>query len=256
LPAARHAARREADALRAHPPPSSDDAFNALNWRARYLESRVRYLENQLQGHPAPGAAIEPEAEQRREWRSRYVERRVRHLQNELRAARVDAASLAAARRRIGELEAAASGPPESDLTRLRWRERYLDARVRHLEQRLSGAAAPLAPGPEAEASLPMGPPRAPAGGGVRPAAAPAPRQGAPDDLTLIDGIGPKIEASLHALGVYHFDQIADWTRGNVAWVDEYLRLRGRIERERWVEQARDLARGVRARHQLYLEAV
>jgi predicted flap endonuclease-1-like 5' DNA nuclease len=71
-----------------------------------------------------------------------------------------------------------------------------------------------------------------------------APRGGAPDDLRAIAGVGPKIEATLHSLGVFHFDQIARWTEAEIAWVDAYMSFRGRIQREGWVEQAQALARG------------
>ena len=65
----------------------------------------------------------------------------------------------------------------------------------------------------------------------------------AADDLKLIKGVGPELEAMLHRLGVFHFDQIADWTPEEVAWVDGNLEeLRGRVSREGWVEQARELA--------------
>ena len=70
-----------------------------------------------------------------------------------------------------------------------------------------------------------------------------APRNGAPDDLTLIEGVSALQQSTLYALGVYHFDQIAAWAPENVAWVDNYLRLRGRIDEEEWVEQAGSLAR-------------
>ena len=69
-------------------------------------------------------------------------------------------------------------------------------------------------------------------------------RGGAPDDLTLIEGIPAQTEVALHALGVHHFDQIAGWSAANVAWVNQYLNLGGRIGRERWVEQAQALAAG------------
>jgi len=52
-------------------------------------------------------------------------------------------------------------------------------------------------------------------------------------------------QSTLNSLGIYHFDQIAAWTPANIAWVDQYLRLRGRIIEEEWVEQADDLARGI-----------
>jgi predicted flap endonuclease-1-like 5' DNA nuclease len=70
-----------------------------------------------------------------------------------------------------------------------------------------------------------------------------APRDGQKDNLKMIKGIGPKIEGQLNALGVYHFDQIAEWDRGTVAWVDSHLSFKGRIDRERWVSQAQDLAK-------------
>lgn len=65
-----------------------------------------------------------------------------------------------------------------------------------------------------------------------------------PDNLQLITGVGPKIESTLHSLGIYSFTQIAAWTATERAWVDGYLSFRGRIEREEWVKQADALARG------------
>ena len=82
---------------------------------------------------------------------------------------------------------------------------------------------------------------------GERPTGLEAPR-GAPDNLKLISGIGPKLEQTLHGLGIYHFDQIAAFTPENVAWVDEHLNFKGRIEREDWINQAKNLAAGAAAR--------
>jgi NADH-quinone oxidoreductase subunit E len=76
-----------------------------------------------------------------------------------------------------------------------------------------------------------------------RPEGLSAPRGEGPDDLKLIKGVGPKLEELLHGLGYFHFDQIAGWTPEEVAWVDENLEgFRGRVTREGWVEQARELA--------------
>lgn len=62
------------------------------------------------------------------------------------------------------------------------------------------------------------------------------------DDLTLIKGIGPYIETTLHDLGITAFWQIASWTAVDVAEVGEALVIfQGRIEREGWVQQARAL---------------
>lgn len=76
-----------------------------------------------------------------------------------------------------------------------------------------------------------------------RPAALTAPRDGTKDDLKKIKGIGPKIEGTLNNLGIYHFDQIAGWNRKSISWVDNDLSFKGRIDREKWVSQAKQLAK-------------
>lgn len=116
-------------------------------------------------------------------------------------------------------------------------------------------AAAPEPPKPEAP---PAAPPAqsAPAetakavaevvpGDEDKPATLGAPREGGADDLKKIKGVGPKLEALLHRLGFFHFDQIANWTDREVAWVDQNLEgFKGRVVRDNWVEQAKDLAAG------------
>ncbi|MCH2095835.1 MAG: NADH-quinone oxidoreductase subunit E [Rhodobacteraceae bacterium] len=69
-------------------------------------------------------------------------------------------------------------------------------------------------------------------------------RDGQPDDLKLLKGVGPKLEQTLHDLGFFHFDQIAAWTDAEVAWVDTRLKFKGRIERDNWIDQAKKLAAG------------
>ncbi len=71
-----------------------------------------------------------------------------------------------------------------------------------------------------------------------------AARDGKADDLKLIKGVGPKLEGILNELGFYHFDQIAKWTPEQVAWVDNRLQFKGRIERDEWIKQAEILAKG------------
>ncbi|MBR3370873.1 MAG: NADH-quinone oxidoreductase subunit E [Rhodobacteraceae bacterium] len=68
--------------------------------------------------------------------------------------------------------------------------------------------------------------------------------QGDADDLKKLKGVGPKLEGVLNDLGVFHFWQVAAWTPDDVAWVDERLKFKGRIERDGWIEQARILADG------------
>jgi predicted flap endonuclease-1-like 5' DNA nuclease len=81
--------------------------------------------------------------------------------------------------------------------------------------------------------------------GGVQPATLLSPRAGKADNLKKIRGIGPELEALCNRLGFWHFDQIAAWTDDEIAWVDANLEdFKGRVTRDKWVEQARLLAAG------------
>ena len=66
----------------------------------------------------------------------------------------------------------------------------------------------------------------------------------APDDLKRIRGIGLLIEKRLNALGITRYEQIANWTSGDIERVSSKLEFKGRIERENWIEQSRILASG------------
>jgi predicted flap endonuclease-1-like 5' DNA nuclease len=212
--------------------PAPAHALLAADWRAREAEARARFLETELRASPqtispAPEQAAEPpfaanaDVDMLLRWRLLYLERRAAHLQAQREAPQPAMA-------------------PDRD--RWKWRARYLEARVRHFEQRFDeqtrvtaaheaadDAAAPHRPQPER--------PRA------KPPVLTAPRSGAPDDLSRIEGVSLMQQSTLNALGVFHFDQIAAWTPEHVAWVDDYLRLKGRIEEEEWVEQAEALTR-------------
>ncbi|OLP55857.1 hypothetical protein BJF92_01715 [Rhizobium rhizosphaerae] len=61
------------------------------------------------------------------------------------------------------------------------------------------------------------------------------------DDLKKISGIGPKLEQVLNGLGVTRYAEIAAWSEDDVKRVDAELGVSGRIERDGWVEQAREL---------------
>ena len=61
----------------------------------------------------------------------------------------------------------------------------------------------------------------------------------------MIKGVGPKLEKLLNSLGFFHYDQIANWTAEEIAWVDQNLTgFKGRVSRDDWVSQARVLAEG------------
>lgn len=65
-----------------------------------------------------------------------------------------------------------------------------------------------------------------------------------PDNLCRIKGIGNVIDGKLKALGIYYFDQISKWSEKEISWIDEHLAFKGRVVREKWVEQAELLAKG------------
>ncbi|HVK81360.1 MAG TPA: hypothetical protein VM915_12185 [Verrucomicrobiae bacterium] len=226
-------------------------------WRARDAEARADYLEQQVRALTATVEVAPERAEPTSEeaapfaanadvdillrWRLLYLERRVAYLQ-------ADAAHAA---------EFAAMSPPEPELEpelqpefeagpdpdRWKWRARYLEARLRHLEQRpqvvVQTIAAPIAAEAEEEPASPPAPSTTPR----KPPVLAAARNGAPDDFTLIDSVSALQQSTLNAIGVFHFDQIAAWAPEHVAWIDRYFRLRGRISQEEWVEQATELAR-------------
>ncbi len=62
------------------------------------------------------------------------------------------------------------------------------------------------------------------------------------DDLKKISGVGPVLEKKLNALGITAYEQIVNFSAEDITRVDEVLNFKGRIERDNWVEQARELA--------------
>jgi small subunit ribosomal protein S2 len=64
------------------------------------------------------------------------------------------------------------------------------------------------------------------------------------DDLKQITGVGPALEEKLNKLGVYTLAQIASWTPDQIAWIDDSLSFKGRVERDDWVGQAELLVAG------------
>ena len=78
----------------------------------------------------------------------------------------------------------------------------------------------------------------------LRPEAT-VPPDGPADDLEQLKGVGPKLAAMLAAHGLTRFDQIAKLTAPELDRLDADLGVfRGRLQRDRVVEQADYLARG------------
>jgi NADH-quinone oxidoreductase subunit E len=75
---------------------------------------------------------------------------------------------------------------------------------------------------------------------GKQPKGLKAAKKGKADDLQIIEGIGPVLEKLLHGLGIFHFDQIAQWGAAEIAWIDANLKgFKGRATRDKWVAQAK-----------------
>nr|WP_184088278.1 hypothetical protein [Sphingomonas xinjiangensis] len=129
-------------------------------------------------------------------------------------------------------------------------------------------AAPPAAPSPPplGDAELPASPPaadpvREPAPLADEPIPAAAPMDAAPasvaasapapspideaDDFTRMKGVGPKLVERLRALGITRFSQLAAMSPEEAAALDAQLGdFQGRLQRDRWIEQARFLAAG------------
>ena len=60
-------------------------------------------------------------------------------------------------------------------------------------------------------------------------------------DLKKLSGVGPALEKKLIAAGVTSLEQVAAWTEADVSKIDEELSFKGRIDREGWIAQAKDL---------------
>jgi large subunit ribosomal protein L21 len=73
--------------------------------------------------------------------------------------------------------------------------------------------------------------------------AAPA-ADGKSDDISLVGGIGPKMEAGMRELGYHTFASIAAMSDDDIAKAEAHLKQKGRFAREEWIEQAKELLAG------------
>ncbi len=263
--------------------------YEALESELSSTKADVSELRAKLaaKGTVAASASAEPaqSGDTSLEWRNRYLESRVRYLEGKLSEPAAAAAPVMAQ----AVATPAPSGTGEDDLERLNWRNRYLDGRVKYLEGLLAGGGAlttaavatkavaskpaakkatakpavkkPAAKKPAAKkatakpAALKVSPVAKmsaadletavlAAGAGTQPKGIARPA-GKLDDLKEIAGVGPKNEKWLHENGIYQFAQIAALTVPGVAWLAGSLPTFGtRVYRENWVDQAAKLAKG------------
>lgn len=162
----------------------------------------------------------------------------------------------------------------DEEMARLRWRNRYLEGRLAYFEQAeetvedaSEDVAAEPVTEPEAETSEPdeeeapaetPEPTPEPASetpaedevhpsdamlaelDGKQPDSIEKPSNGG-DDLTAITGVGPRIAEVLNGLGIWTYEQVAAWLPENETWIENHLSFKGRVSRENWVGQAKDL---------------
>lgn len=192
----------------------------------------------------------------------------VSDLKTKLAAAAAGAAAATAAVKGGATLAAPKAEATDDDETyALEWRNRYLAARVKYLEGRLSESPAPKAKAKKVATKTKAAPkaalapvskkkavakPKVKAAPKPKAVKAPKPKvlytdgptDGTPDDLKLIKGVGPKFEKDLNSKGIYYFRQIGNWKAADVTMVEGVIdSIPGRIKRDEWVKQAKVLAK-------------
>ena len=91
---------------------------------------------------------------------------------------------------------------------------------------------------------------------GAKPSKKAAPKaEAVADDVSLISGVGPVLKDKLAEAGITSLKQIATLKKKDAAKLDEDLSLGGRIEREEWVAQAKELLAGKPPRAKVDQEA-
>lgn len=66
--------------------------------------------------------------------------------------------------------------------------------------------------------------------------------EGVKDDLKKISGVGPVYEKTLNGIGIYTFEQVSKLTPETIEAIEELTGyFPGRIERDNWIGQAKDL---------------
>lgn len=252
-----------------------------LEWRNRYLESRVRSLEADINRLAAlaetkPASEPEPVTEAAEEalppsveadkvrWQNAYLRTRLAYFEAfpiQLRADMAEAAApledAVSQEDAPASADEAADGPSEieQELARLRWRNRYLEGRLAYVdgdaERGEETAGEPADAAEPLDDPDPFGPSPVDAflatveadGEIAKPDMLAQPEDGG-DDLTLIRGVGPKVKEALNELGIWRFSQIAAWSPANHAWISRHVMTVGEVDHAEWSRQAEALSRG------------
>ena len=89
----------------------------------------------------------------------------------------------------------------------------------------------------------------------AKPAKAKAAKPEVVDDISLISGIGPVLKDKMTEAGYATLTSISKLKKADIARLDEELGLGGRIERDEWVAQAKELLAGKPPRAQVDKDA-
>lgn len=210
-----------------------DEELANLRWRNRYLEGRLAYFEEAPEENVEDVVAeVEPESAEGAELRETVVEADTEEPAPEDTVEELEATPL--------ELEASDESTTEESAEELieTPADPADESEPDPAEDAGEAIVADAEPAPEPElhpsdailAQL----------DGVQPVQLDPPKDGG-DDLTKITGIGPRIAEVLNGLGIWTFAQIAEWKPENETWVENHLSFKGRVSRENWVGQAKDL---------------
>ena len=260
-----------------------DDDGSALQWRNRYLESRVRFLEGRIEEFEAEGANLHsvgtssaPAEDSidsddmdvaRLKWRNRYLEGRIRYFeeesQNSTNLASEEpvgtwntpaAAALTTSLTPPSTEPSSKAEPIKSTFTgdkevdpQASEKKAKKNANKKEKPKKADDAvieSATALTGASFIAAMEKDDKFVAGSEDGKPSTLTGPIFGSGDNLRAIAGVGPKLEKLLHELGVFHFAQIAEWTEKEIDWVDEHLTFKGRIRRENWVAQSKLLAKG------------
>jgi len=221
---------------------TNEEEMASLRWRNRYLEGRLAYYEGETEAQTAVEAIVdevrssvtEQVDEANESILSDIAPTELSQVEDKISKEEVDEAVAAVGAAVAAGADELDSGPAGE----LDGAETFADA--------VTESDIEIEAEPEAETGSDVGTEASTADTETaamleKPLALDGPVAGQADDLTVIGGVGPKIQEVLNELGIYHYDQIAAWSLENMAWVDDHLSFSGRIMRERWIEQAKVL---------------
>jgi len=199
----------------------------------RPLTDRIQKLEQEIRAIPAP-ADIDPLSKG-----LQNLETAVRNIPAPPRPP--EPVNLVPVVRQIDALEKRVGAMPQPEKVDLK----PIDRRLRTIENEIGKLGSRLArPAPARRPATPKA--ATPKKRTKEPTKGPrilsAASHGTKDDLKRISGVGPMLEKLLNKNGVYYFWQVASWSSNDIKIMDQRLDVfKGRILRDNWVSQARQL---------------